>query len=196
MKTLTRMLTGILLVAVCLATAQAEEALRANVEALYQKLDRAFEVKDLDTVMTCYTSDFALVFAGPNCEQLREMYQKQTAEYTAFRITRTIESVEPWNKMVKVLTQATLEGKATGSSEWKELSKGTKLDFARRDGNAWKFCSSADVKKELLSAVHDQRYTNETLGVSFSVCPLRLASGAVAAYLVVGPVVLGRREAA
>jgi hypothetical protein len=34
------------------------------------------------------------------------------------------------------------------------------------------------------------------LGVSFSVCPLTLSNGAVAAYLVVGPVVLGRRETA
>jgi len=64
----TAILAGCLMAALAgsMAAFAEETDLRAQVEAFYQKLDRATESENLDAFMSCFTPGYMEVWAGPN----------------------------------------------------------------------------------------------------------------------------------
>jgi len=165
----TAILAGCLMAALAgsMAAFAEETDLRAQVEAFYQKLDRATESENLDAFMSCFTPGYMEVWAGPNAAQLKTIIEKNNAELEHITARREFKNITRAGKFVQVLSRVEIKADKTGGGTY-EMNL-DEVQFLVPDGDSFKIQSRANAKPEQYDPFQGNTCKNETAGVQFSV---------------------------
>lgn len=160
---------GLFLISACVSAAWAREdaRLKADVEALYQKADQAWQDRNLEDYMSLLTGDFQSIFAGRDREGIRSFLKDLLDAYEDLRVTNSFLSISRSGKWIKVLNDSKLEGKSR--NKWSLIAQNTNADLLVQEGPGLKFARSTQIDKHRLTNINGQTYRDPQAGFSFTV---------------------------
>ncbi len=170
MKKIWILLGCILLIAFTAATGfTVDEELNKKVEQFYHSMEQATLAKDVDACFSYYSSDYKGLLFGPKKEDFIEIIKKLFSENDGIRLNCKIERIEPFENFIQVIQEETVEVKKTSDSEWTLLNKQMCADFLKEENGELKLLVNTPVNKDRFQYIQGKRFSNETIGISFSV---------------------------
>jgi hypothetical protein len=165
-----RFTIGFILAITCLtvAWARTDPALKAKIEAFYDKSDQLLGAKDVEGWMSLLTEDFQFIFAGNAKDGIRSGLKEKFKGSDELLDSHRILEIAPSGNMIKVIYDTKIE-KRSGKEDWKMVSQGTGLDYLIYENGSLKIARSAVIDKYRLTNVMGQSYRDMRAGISFSV---------------------------
>jgi hypothetical protein len=137
------------LAAPAFAKTQPSQKLQKTFQAVYNRMNQAFETKNLDRFMACYDPSYAGLDEDKkvsNFDQVRQGIQFMFGEDNDIHMTTSIVGFKPWKNGVLVLVQSV--GKwVTDSGTLHMKVVETDEDYWVKSGGAWKL-KQEDVLSE------------------------------------------------
>ncbi len=160
----------ILLTVLCVSSSWAiNEEVKTSINDLYQKIDRAFENKDVEGIMETMSDDFLMVFYGFDKKFLRQKIENILKDAAEIKSEITIEKIEKHDSFFAVYLHTKVERKKVDSDEWESMFDDSSIDYLKRDGESFKIHASVNIQKDRLKNIKDHTYTNSVIGYSMSV---------------------------
>jgi len=165
-------IVGIVLIVTSLSgvSAQDDAKLRARVAALYEKVDRALEAKDLEGFMSFLTDDYQSIFVGSDRKSIQSVLRIRFMGFSELRAGHTIHEVTRSGNIVKAISDQILEGRSSNKA-WEVLDQSTIIDLLIQQSDALKFARSAEIDRNRLNKINGRTYKDDQIGLSFTAPP-------------------------
>lgn len=170
MKRIAILFCGLIWVtAVAAQTTEVSPQLQSEVEACFQRLDRAMESKDIDLLMESISDDYMSVFYGPTAEGMKRFFERRFEEPGEARASREIEAVERIGDLVQVRLRLKIEHRDGKDKDWRVVADSPHVYFLAEEEGSLRIRASGRVSHKRYGQIEGQTYNSGTVGFSLTV---------------------------